>query len=126
MKKATVILFLAVYTLLIVGVNIMVHTCGGETESILAPLSAEDPCGSEDGTMPNDMCCKTEIKSVKISDEQLAASAASCEPLTVSNMLPVLSSTVSIQETAVLFSSPYEIYPPPKLALYISHSVFLI
>ncbi|MGD0038211.1 MAG: hypothetical protein ABSC53_13080 [Bacteroidota bacterium] len=49
------------------------HFCGGKITSvqILPIVPKENPCGCDDATTP-DNCCKTEIRSLQLNDEQIA------------------------------------------------------
>jgi hypothetical protein len=72
-KKSTTIFFLTMYLMLSVGVTLSMHFCGDRITSIqLIPFaSTADRCGCNDSTGPDD-CCKTEIKSIQLHDDQLS------------------------------------------------------
>lgn len=125
MNRFFIIPLLFVYLTMSVGVTIMVHTCGGESEAMVATTSAEDPCGCGD-LMPEERCCTTELSTVKLSDEQKSASALAELQWTLLGTLPAAPSIVS---PAVDLDTPLQssIDPsPPPDDLCIVHSVFLI
>ncbi|MFA6456894.1 MAG: hypothetical protein WCW40_08740 [Bacteroidota bacterium] len=126
MNKALIILFLPLYVILSVGLNIQVHTCGGESEAMLATTAAEDPCGCAD-ELSADRCCTTEISTVKIDDAQQASIAAVVTPLTVLEILAVdlpMQITVDGTDFSQHFLSSFS--PPPLTDLTVRNSVFLI
>lgn len=127
MKKAFTILFLLLYIILNVGLNIMIHTCGGESEALLATMSAEDPCVCDDGIPMEDMCCTTELKTVKLDDSQKTAAELTVEKLAALDLLFIEA------EPALLFHDsgsrihaliPFS--PPPEKDYQVANSVFLI
>lgn len=135
MKKAVSIIFVAIYALLTVGVNVMVHSCGGNSETILQPISASDPCLSgmepaqenEIGMSMSDMCCTTEITTVKIDDIQLASAIAELHPLVVVDLIsPESNSTQSSTSALFSFNHTVDTSPPPREDLSLINSVFLI
>ena len=73
MKKTVTILFLFMYFVLTVGMTVATHFCGGKITSVqmLPIVPKENSCGCNDATTP-DNCCKTEIKSLQLSNEQIA------------------------------------------------------
>ncbi|MEW5799300.1 MAG: hypothetical protein AB1728_09860 [Bacteroidota bacterium] len=127
MKKAFTILFLILYFVLNVGLNIMIHTCGGESVVLLAATSADDPCVCDDGVPMDDMCCTTELKTVKLDDSQKTTAEPTAEKLAALDLLFIET------EPALLFHDsgsrihaliPFS--PPPNRDFQISNSVFLI
>ncbi len=76
MKKTTTTLFLFIYFVLTVGMTVATHFCGGKIVSVqvLPIVPKENPCGCDDATTSNS-CCKTEIKSLQLNDEQIAVHA---------------------------------------------------
>jgi hypothetical protein len=135
LKKAISITFTAIYAFLTVGVNVMVHTCGGSSETILQPFSASDPCMSgmepmqenEVGMSMSDMCCTTEITTVKIDDTQLASAIATLQPLVMVDLLsPESNSTQAITAASCTFQHAVDTSPPPREDLSLINSVFLI
>ena len=73
MKKVTKILFLFIYFVLTVGMTISAHFCGGIITAVqmLPVVPKEKPCCCSDAPGQDD-CCKTEIKSLQLNDEQIA------------------------------------------------------
>lgn len=127
-KKTAFITFIAIYSALAVGVNVMVHTCNGEEETYIAPSTAKDPCacGAESEMALSSMCCKTEIKSVKINDIQLGAVTVSVQPLAVVDQIPVSSDVFLQSKYSASVHYFIDTSPPPKLERYLFNSVFLI
>jgi hypothetical protein len=72
MKKTTTIFFLFIYFILTVGMTVSTHFCGGKITSVqvLPFIPKEDTCGCDDTTTTDD-CCKTEIKTVHLNDDQI-------------------------------------------------------
>ena len=127
MKKPITILMLFVYTVLTAGMTIIVHTCGGESETTIAVSEAKDPCACGD-EMSVDMCCATEIKTVKIDDEQkIIATATIIEKLVVlENLVPPQFSTEQFLDSGIAFQFAAYVSPPPKTDITLVNSVFLI
>jgi hypothetical protein len=127
MKKIFSIILLSVYSFLTVGMTVMVHTCGGESEATIAVTEAKDPCacGNE---MPVDMCCTTEIKTVKIDDEQkVIAEITIIEQLVVlENLVPPQFSPEQIYDSGIEFQFAATVSPPPNTDITIINSLFLI
>lgn len=127
MKNILTILFLILYTTFSVGLNIVVHTCGGESEATLATTTYEDPCGCNDESSA-DKCCTTVITTIQLDDTQKSSIAPNIEQLValdaVSMEAPFSQSTLDSKfETHFLSSfSP----PPPNNDLCIGNSVFRI
>ena len=61
------------YFALTIGMTVATHFCGGKKTSVQISLIAakEISCGC-DGAATQDDCCKTEIKSLQLNDEQIA------------------------------------------------------
>jgi hypothetical protein len=129
MKKAFTIILLAIYVTLSVGMTIIVHTCGGESQTIIAVSSIEDPCGCNDAVSSDvlDKCCTTELKSAKIDDAQKISSATITEKLTVLGQVsvPVFSLLQNDDSHHSFEFTPY-VSPPPNTDIIIVNSVFLI
>jgi len=115
------------YLLVTVGLTVATHFCGGMATSVkmLPFVSNENPCGCDDTAVPDD-CCKTEIKSVQLSDEQIAVQIdQQNSPQTDSNLW----ADVSIEElyssnlvhTIIPASSP-----PVSTPTHILHCALLI
>jgi hypothetical protein len=125
MKNLLIIPLMLVYLTMSVGLTILIHTCGGESEAMVATTSTEDPCGCGD-MMPEDRCCTTELSTVKLSDEQKSASAPSEQQWMFLGMLAAVHSPLPAHtETSVPFSTATDPPPPPD-DLCIVHSVFRI
>jgi len=116
-----------VYLLVTMGVTVAIHFCGDSITSVhMLPFQQDDSsCGCDDSAAPDD-CCKTEIKSFQLNNEQIAAQGiqlscpqtdfnvwaqSSCEQLFSSN---------SIQTVLPAFS------PPDSPQPYILHCTLLI
>lgn len=129
MKKAFTIVLLAVYAVLSVGMTIIVHTCGGESQTIIATTSIEDPCGCNDAVSSDivDKCCTTELTSAKIDDAQKISSATITEKLIVLGQIntPLFSLLQNDDSHHSVEFAPY-VSPPPNTDILIINSVFLI
>ncbi|NUN70330.1 MAG: hypothetical protein HUU02_11520 [Bacteroidetes bacterium] len=125
MNKLLIIPLLLVYLTMSVGVTIMLHTCGGETEAMVATTSTEDPCGCGE-MMPEERCCTTELSIVKISDEQIGVPAQT-GPFWM--LMTTLAEDLSVPMPDVARSFPLVFTPdpaPPPDDLCVVHSVFRI
>jgi hypothetical protein len=73
MRKITYIFFALQYFTLTVGMTLVTHICDGKitTVQMLPIIPRGNSCGCGDTTIPDD-CCKTEIKTIKLNDEQIA------------------------------------------------------
>ena len=67
MKRLLFIPFVLIYFVSSVGVNVLVHTCGGYRSVDFLPGSAEDPCGAACG---DEMCCTLILQTIRIADDQ--------------------------------------------------------
>ncbi len=124
-KNIFIISFIALYLLLTIGMNILVHTCGGESEATLVTTNAEDPCACGDEMTAEDLCCQTELKSVKIDDVQTVTAANIERNLVVIGILPSVEYSIfNVQYST--FNLYHETSPPPNKDFQISNSVFLI
>lgn len=105
--------------------NILIHTCGGESEAMLATTKAEDPCACGDEMYVDDICCKTELKTVKIDDVQTAVSIHVEQNLTLIGIVPVQEiSTFNIHHLSFVIA--VDTSPPSNKDFQIANSVFLI
>lgn len=132
MKQFFAIFIFVVYSVFTVGLNVLIHTCGGESESMIVTTEAVDPymcgdsmpAGSGMNIVPADDCCSTEFKMVKIDESQ---------------NIPVSSFAGTVTETALLQTNdtasphtlalPLIVTPntsPPHVEIHIFNSVFLI
>lgn len=126
MKNLLVISFVIIYAVFSAGVNIMIHTCGDESEALLATTSFEDPCGCADEAAA-DRCCSTSLTTVIVDDAQLSGAVSSPITLWQNGMIhhQSLFSTVAPCDE-IGFHSSVPASPPPRYDLNIHHSVFLI
>jgi hypothetical protein len=127
MKKTTTIFFLFIYFILTVGMTVSTHFCGGKITSVqvLPFIPKEDACGCDDATTPGD-CCKTEIKTVQLNDEQIAVHVNQpSSPQTAVTLWAETSTEIVLSSHAVREVVPAS-SPPDSPPLYILHSVFLI
>jgi hypothetical protein len=126
MQKIFIITLMFIYLTLSVGLNIIVHTCGGKSETILAASTVEDPCGCGD-MMPDDRCCTTEVTTVKLNDDQKTVVTSLEKQLSVNTITyPALTTqrpAAGTEQTTIFISS---FSPPPNTDLTIINSVFLI
>jgi hypothetical protein len=129
MKKPIVIMMLFVYTVLTVGMTIIVHTCGGETDTIIAISTVEDPCGCDDATTSEvmDKCCTAEVKTAKLDDAQKVSVATIVEKLIVVGQVhtPLFFALLNNDSNQNFQFAP-AVSPPPNTDLNIVNSVFLI
>ena len=72
MKSTVAISLFIIYAGFSVGMTVSTHLCGDNVTSVsLLPFVPKDnACGCDDTAVP-DGCCKTEIKSFQLSDEQI-------------------------------------------------------
>jgi hypothetical protein len=127
MKNIPTILFLILYTTFSVGLNIVVHTCGGESEATLATITYEDPCGCSDESAA-DKCCTTVITTIQLDDTQKSSIAPEAEHLVALDAVSTEASFVYpafVSEFKIDFLSSFS-PPPPNNDLCISNSVFRI
>lgn len=125
MKKILIISFLVMYALSTVGVTILLHTCGGESETLIVMTTISDPCGCGDGMTAGDLCCTSELKTVKIDDSQKVATTTGADKPVAFILLPPV--TVSPVETHYIqFITPINSSPPLPRDFQSSNSVFLI
>ncbi len=117
---------LIVYTVLTAGVTIIVHTCGGESETIMATATVEDPCGCDDEASM-DKCCTTEIHTSKLDDAQKISAASIVETLTFLGYVqsPLFSLALNNDQEQTFQVTPF-VSPPPNTDRQIVNSVFLI
>jgi hypothetical protein len=61
------------YLLVAVGITLSLHFCGDSLTSVrVVPFASKsNNCGCDDSSVPDD-CCKTEIKSIQLNDNQLS------------------------------------------------------
>lgn len=105
---------LAVYLLFAVGVNVLIHTCGGDRTSEFMPISAEDPCGCTD-MGSGDACCTLSLRSFQIDDEQNGASRTVAAPLaSVGTLLPIDDQFPSVDPA--LRPNVTDSPPPPRIS----------
>ncbi len=126
MKKILTISFLLLYVTLSAGVNILIHTCGGESTALIATGTTEDPCGCNDENSA-DKCCTTVLKTIQLDDTQKTSVCTACEPLTMHEALPYIAGNEYSVNDPLLFSQCVTSFSPPPLDdLCIAHSVFRI
>ncbi|MGD0589441.1 MAG: hypothetical protein ABSA44_01420 [Bacteroidota bacterium] len=104
-----------------------IHFCGGKITSvqILPFVPKEDPCGCDGTAVPVD-CCKTEIKTIQLNDEQIAVHVNQpSSPQTAVTLWAETSIEIALSSHAIREVVPAS-SPPDSPPLYILHSVFLI
>jgi hypothetical protein len=123
-KRLASITFILVFLLLSGGVQILVHTCGGETTVELMPVSAGDPCGCENGP-PDARCCTVELKSFHLDDMQrtIAAPLLKVEPIAIVE-LPHLQNFTAAEVFERQF--PVNHSPPRTVSATILNCTFLV
>lgn len=105
----------------------MVHTCGGESEALLVTSEAHDPCVCGDEMPMEDMCCTTELKTVKLDDSQKTVAEPAVEKLTALYFLSVETASINLlQVSGFRFQTLIAFSPPPNKNYQASNSVFLI
>lgn len=125
MKRTFTIVLLLVYVTLSVGLNIMVHTCGGESDTILATTKVEDPCGCNDMSAA-DKCCTTEVTTVKLDSDQKANFSSVEQQLIICTIAPVCSAIVRPAEPELASRILTFVSPPPSSDLCIDNSILRI
>lgn len=70
MRKILSIILLSLYLVSSIGVTINAHYCGGNLASLALFEKVSCCCDEEEAEKPID-CCKDEIKTIKISDDQI-------------------------------------------------------
>ena len=126
MKKFLTISFLSLYAIFSIGLNIVVHTCGGESEALLATTKVEDPCGCAD-EMTTDKCCTTVWTTVQLDDTQKASITTINEQLVVLDILPSNTTRTQLLHDSGFTSHFLSSFSPPTADnLHILNSVFLI
>lgn len=126
MKKLFTILLVILYGIFTAGVNVMIHTCGGESEALIATTSFEDPCGCSD-ELPGDRCCTTEITTVQLDEAQQSVLSISLDPLQVTAVRSLCECGSDLMPSITVADGRIDTdSSPPDLDLNILHSVFLI
>lgn len=125
MKTLLIISFLSVYVALSAGVNILVHTCGGESTALLATGTTEDPCGCDDGP-DADKCCSTVLKTVQLDAAQKVSVCTVCVPLPVAGTVELNTGIDPTNDERSLFNRHLTMFSPPPDDLCVIHSVFRI
>lgn len=118
-------MFLCVYVTLSFGLNILIHTCGGESEALLVTTEATDPCVCGDEAPMEDMCCTTELKTVKLDDSQKIVLTTIEDKLLSTVDVPIID-VFPIEIHRLFFVIPGDTSPPPNKNFQVSNSVFLI
>ena len=86
MKKLFAISLLALYVSLTIGMNVVIHTCGGKADIMVTTTTVENPCDCAD-EMPTDMCCTTTVTTLKLDDAQKATVTTLAQKLVVIDFL---------------------------------------
>jgi hypothetical protein len=124
MKRILTIFFLATYVILSVGLTIVVHTCGGESDASLATANTEDPCCGNTAIPMDAMCCSTTLTTIRLDEAQQTAIADVDQSLAVVGIVP--SATVlfsDLQPSSILLQNQF---PPPREDITLRNSVLLI
>jgi hypothetical protein len=127
MKKILTITFLLLYAVMNVGVSVIIHTCGGASEALLVTSNANDPCACGDEMSADDMCCTTEIKTIKLDDSQKTAAEVTIEKLAVIDLLFNKTESLNLfPDSGFTFYTLIPFSPPPINDYQVINSVFLI
>lgn len=127
MKKAFTITFLLLYAVMNIGVSVLIHTCGGESEALLVTSKVKDPCACGDEMSVDDMCCTTEIKTVKLDDSQKTAVEFTTEKLIAVDVVCNETESCNLfQDSGFRIQALIPISPPPNKDYQVTNSVFLI
>ena len=124
MKRLVSIAFVGIYFLLSVGVNVLVHTCGGYRTIDVLPASAADPCGCAE-EMSDDMCCTLVLKAFHLDDDQKTVDRVSISPLDFATVVYPLTMEVPDNEVSTT-SVPVDTSPPHHVSTTILNCSFLI
>ena len=128
MKKFALIAFSIFYLLIVTGVNLNMHYCGGKLISIsIAQNSNENGCcGVKKSTKG---CCQDESKFIKLKDKHIQSADLKMSVKLISSILITSEFNVSINE----LTSKSEIVsnyhsPPPnyKIPLFLKNRVLII
>jgi hypothetical protein len=124
MKYVLSIIFIGIYLSLSAGVNVLIHTCGGERTVDVMPTSTSDPCGCAE-EMSDDMCCTLVLKVFRLDDEQQAAKTATVTSLDYCVL--DYPSTIEVPLSEVVAAPvPVDASPPPPVPPTILNCTFLI
>jgi hypothetical protein len=114
----------AIVLLLSGGVDVLIHTCGGETTVEMMPSSTDDPCGCDDDAT-SDPCCTLVVKTFCLDDMQKSAkeTGPQTEKLLIDTVPDgVVDLTLRGCDAAVRTESP----PHSFISLPILHCSFLV
>jgi hypothetical protein len=124
MKRILTIFFLATYLILSVGLTIVVHTCGEESEVSLATTTTGSACCCCMEMPMEEPCCSTAHTTLILDDAQLAPPATVNLSLAVVDALPSSARLVfDVPVSPILFRNQF---PPPREDITIRYSVLLI
>jgi hypothetical protein len=124
MKRILTIFFLATYVILSVGLTIVVHTCGGESDASLATATAGDPCCCGTPTPMDGMCCFTTLTTIRLNEAQQTAIVNVDQSLAVVGFVPSSTNLFSdLQPSSILHRNQH---PPPREDITLRNSVLLI
>ena len=115
------------YLLITAGVTVTIHFCGGKVISVqmLPIIPKESPCGCDESTTPDD-CCKTEMKSFQVNDEQIAVQVDQpISPLSDVNLWAETSFDELFSSNSIRTVLPAS-SPPDSTPSYILHRTLLI
>jgi hypothetical protein len=129
MKKVIALLFVFLYIVPVVGVNISMHYCGGELTSVSQPWMEVQKCLCGNKAMKKS-CCEDKLQTIKLDTDHQKTTFSNVVFEVQQATIPVV---VSQSYVPTLFDRIVVIdtseYPPPILyekAVYIRHCVYLI
>jgi len=125
MKAAFSIGVLGVYLLLAIGPQILIHTCGGETDIDIMPVAATDPCGCNDGPS-QDACCTIQLVTFHLDEAQKVTVPAVERPVTAPVVLSDAHMYSDVADPHAGVPSSLTPSPPIPISPTILYCTFLI
>ncbi len=120
MKKFLSISLLMIYLTFSAGIVISMHYCGGNLAALKLFVKASCCCDDEKATS-NDDCCKDEIKTVKISDDQNIHKSITFNPKSNLDLSilpkPLFYSFQKVQFSTSIISNQQLPRPPDRVCL---------
>jgi len=127
MKKLIIILFLSIYLLFSVGMTLLVHFCGEAITSVeLIPFNSQSNFCCCDDSQGFNECCKNEIKSIQISDEQLVTKVTQSSVLSLTEDIRAEILLTEFDTSNLIYRLAHTKSPPEESPLYILNHSLLI